>query len=82
MVWLCGGRLVTKPDHIELASRKHSNSSLLVTSNSSNIIIMADKIQIKAALASVGSLAINVRDQLAESYDQITYTNLCDNFKQ
>ena len=43
---------------------------------------MADKKQIKAALATVGSLAINVRDQLAESYDQITYTNLCDNFKQ
>ena len=30
---------------------------------------MADKIQIKVALATVGSLAINVRDQLAESYD-------------
>ena len=43
---------------------------------------MADKKQIKAALATVGRLAINVRDQLAESYDQITYTNLCDNFKQ
>ena len=43
---------------------------------------MDDKIQIKAVLATVWSLAINVRDQLAESYDQITYTNLCDNFKQ
>ena len=43
---------------------------------------MADKNQIKAALATVRSLAINVRDQLAESYDQITYTNLCDNFRQ
>ena len=82
VVKLCGGRLVTKPDHVELASRRHINSSLLVTSNSSNIIIMAGKKQIKAALATVGSLAINVRDQLAKSYDQITYTNLCDNFKQ
>ena len=43
---------------------------------------MADKKQIKAALATVGGLAINVRDQLAEPYDQITYTKLCDNFKQ
>ena len=43
---------------------------------------MADKVQIKAALATVESLAINIRYQLAESYDQITYTNLCDNFKQ
>ena len=55
---------------------------MLVTSNSSNKIIIADKIHIKAALATVGSLAINVRDQLAESYDQITYSNLCDNFNQ
>ena len=43
---------------------------------------MADKVQIKTALATVGRLAINVRDQLAESYDRITYTNLCENFKQ
>ena len=43
---------------------------------------MADKIQIKATLATLGRLAINVRDQLAESYDQITYTTLCENFKQ
>ena len=43
---------------------------------------MADKVQIKATLATVGRLAINVRDQLAESYDRITYTNLCENFKQ
>ena len=32
---------------------------------------MADKKQVKALLATVGSLAINVRDQLAESYDQV-----------
>ena len=43
---------------------------------------MADKTHIKAALATVAGLAINVGDQLAESYDQITYTKLCDNFKQ
>ena len=43
---------------------------------------MADKIQINVTLATLGSLAINVRDQLAESYDQIPYTNLCENFKQ
>ena len=43
---------------------------------------MADKRQIKAIAATVAGLAINVRDQLAESFDQPTYTKLCDEFKQ
>ena len=43
---------------------------------------MVDKKHIKAVLATIAGLAINVRDQLAESYDRITYTKLCDDFKQ
>ena len=43
---------------------------------------MADKAQIKSLLVTLGTLAIKVRDQLAESYDQDTYTNLLDELKQ
>ena len=43
---------------------------------------MADKVQIKSLVVSLDALAINVRDQLAESYDQDTYTNLHDELKQ
>ena len=43
---------------------------------------MADKKQVKALLATVGSLTINVRDQLAKSYDQENYANLFEEFKQ
>ena len=43
---------------------------------------MADKAQVKSLLVTLGTLAIKVRDQLAESYDQETYTNLLDKFKQ
>ena len=43
---------------------------------------MANKEQLKSILVSLGSLALKVRDQLAESYDQDTYTNLLDEFKQ
>ena len=43
---------------------------------------MADKAQVKYLLVTLGTLAIKVRDQLAESYDQETYTNLLDEFKQ
>ena len=43
---------------------------------------MADKAQVKSLLVTLGSLAIKVRDQLAESYDQETYTNLLVEFKQ
>ena len=43
---------------------------------------MANKKQVKTLLASLGSLAFKVRDQLAESYDQETYTDLLDEFKQ
>ena len=43
---------------------------------------MTDKRQIKAVTATVARLAINVGDQLAESFDQTTYTKLCDDFKQ
>ena len=42
---------------------------------------MADKAQVKSLLVTLGSLAIKVRDQLAESYDRETYTNLLDEFK-
>ena len=37
---------------------------------------MAKKDQLKSILVTLGSLALKVRDQLAESYDQDTYTNL------
>ena len=43
---------------------------------------MADKDQLKSLLVSLDALAIKVRDQLAESYDQDTYTNLLDELKQ
>ena len=43
---------------------------------------MADKKQVKTLLVSLGSLALKVRDQLAKPYDQETYTNLLDEFKQ
>ena len=43
---------------------------------------MADKAQVKSLLVTLGTLAIKVRDQLAESYDQDTYTNLLEEFKQ
>ena len=43
---------------------------------------MADKDQLKSLLVSLDELAIKVRDQLAESYDQDTYTNLLDELKQ
>ena len=43
---------------------------------------MANKEQLKSILVSLGSLALQVRDQLAESYDQDTYKNLLDELKQ
>ena len=43
---------------------------------------MTDKAQVKSLLVTLGTLAIKVRDQLAESYDQDTYTNLLEEFKQ
>ena len=43
---------------------------------------MADKAQIKSLVVSLDALTIKVRDQLAESYDQDTYTNLLDELKQ
>ena len=43
---------------------------------------MANKEQLKSILVSLGSLAIQVRDCLAESHDQDTYTNLLDELKQ
>ena len=43
---------------------------------------MANKEQLKSILVSLGSLALKVRDQLAESCDQDTYTNLLDELKQ
>ena len=43
---------------------------------------MADKDQLKSLLVSLDALTIKVRDQLAESYDQDTYTNLLDELKQ
>ena len=43
---------------------------------------MANKEQLKSIKVSLGSLALQVRDQLAESYDQDTYTNLLDELKQ
>ena len=43
---------------------------------------MANKEQLKSIIVSLGSLAIQVRDRLAESHDQDTYTNLLDELKQ
>ena len=43
---------------------------------------MADKAQIKSLVVSLDALAIKVGDQLAESYDQDTYTDLLDELKQ
>ena len=43
---------------------------------------MADKAQVKSLLITLGALTIKVRDQLAESYDQDTYTNLLEELKQ
>ena len=43
---------------------------------------MADKAQIKSLVVSLDALVIKVRDQLAESNDQDTYTNLLDELKQ
>ena len=43
---------------------------------------MANKVQLKSILVSLGSLAYKVRDQLAVSHDQDTYTNLLDELKQ
>ena len=43
---------------------------------------MANKEQLKSILVSLVSLAYKVRDQLEESYDQDTYTNLLDELKQ
>ena len=43
---------------------------------------MADKAQIKLLIVSLDVLMIKVRDQLAESHDQDTYTNLLNELKQ
>ena len=43
---------------------------------------MADKAQVKSLFVTLGTLAIKVRDQLAESYDQDTHTSLLDELKQ
>ena len=43
---------------------------------------MADKAQIKALIVSLDALTNKVRDQLAETYAQDTYTNLLDELKQ
>ena len=43
---------------------------------------MANKAQVKSLLVTLGALAIEVRDQLAESHDQDTYTNLLEELKQ
>ena len=43
---------------------------------------MANKDELKSILVTLGSLALKVRDQLAELYDQDTYTNLLDELKQ
>ena len=43
---------------------------------------MANKAQVKSLLVTLGTLAIRVRDQLAESYDQETYTNPLEELKQ
>ena len=43
---------------------------------------MTNKDQVKSLLVTLGSLALKVRDQLAESYDQDTYTSLLEELKQ
>ena len=43
---------------------------------------MVNKAQVKSLLVTLGTLAIRVRDQLAELYDQETYTNLLEKLKQ
>ena len=43
---------------------------------------MVDKAQVKSFLVTLGSLAFKVRDQLAESYDQDTYTSLLEELEQ
>ena len=43
---------------------------------------MANKERLKSIIVSLGSLALQVKDQLAEFYDQDTYTNLLDELKQ
>ena len=43
---------------------------------------MANKEQLKSIIVSLGTLALQVKYQLAESYDQDTYTNLLDELKQ
>ena len=43
---------------------------------------MANKEQVKSLLVTLSSLALKVRDQLAESYDQDTYTSLLEELKQ
>ena len=43
---------------------------------------MANKDQVKSLLVTLGSLAFRIRDQLAESYDQDTYTSLLEELKQ
>ena len=43
---------------------------------------MANKEQLKSIIVSLGTLALQVKDQLAESYDQDTCTNLLDELKQ
>ena len=43
---------------------------------------MANKEQLRSIIVLLGSLALQVRDQLAESQDQDTYTNLLDELKQ
>ena len=42
---------------------------------------MANKAQVRSLLVTLGSLAFKVRDQLAESYDQDTYTSLLEELK-
>ena len=43
---------------------------------------MANQDQLKSMLVSLGSLTLQVRDHLSESYDQVTYANLLDEVKQ
>ena len=43
---------------------------------------MANKDQVKSLLVTLGSLALKVRDQLAESYDQDTYTSPLEELEQ
>ena len=43
---------------------------------------MANKDQVKSLLVTLGSLALKVWDQLAESYDQDTYTSLLEELEQ